>query len=101
MEDWGQEDGVSNPPLGAVPASLSEVAGERQGQGRDDSASVSNPARSGAVSPETPESEQETEAEGPGAVLPALLSRQGTGYSAAASAHPQHHSTPEPLDPEF
>ena len=48
-----------------------------------------------------PESEQETEAEGPGAVRPARLSRQGTGYSAAASAHPQPHSTPEPLDAEF
>lgn len=92
--------------LGAVPASLSEVAGECQGQRRDDSASVSDPARSDGFSPgpnegRRPESEQETEAEGPGAVLPARLSRQGTSYIAAASAHPQPHSTPEPLDPEF
>lgn len=37
----------------------------------------------------------------PGALHPARLSLGGTGSSAAAPAHPQPHSTPEALDPDF
>lgn len=48
-----------------------------------------------------PDGGQEFEAGGPGTLHLARLNLGGTGFSAAAPAHPQLHSTPVALDPDF